>query len=97
MKHPIPKYRFLLAYWSALGFYRGVNSYKYENETYTKRYAKPVRYLYSATLLYGITGSVIYLFPVLLPITIAKEIYRIEVNLRGLNDDKKTRYYNELL
>ena len=97
MKLPIPKYEFLLASWSALGFYRGVHSYKYEIETYTKRYSKPVRYLYSAMLLHGIVGSSLYLFPLLWPITMAKEIYRIEVNLRGLNEDKQTRYYNELL
>ena len=38
-----------------------------------------------------------YLNPFLLPIFIYKELYRLEVNIRGLDEEKKERKYNGLL
>lgn len=37
-----------------------------------------------------------YANPLLFPITASKEIYRLEVNLRNLENEKKTDYYNNL-
>ena len=42
-------------------------------------------------------GSFIYINPILWPIVICKEIYRFEVNIRGMDDVKKGYYYNALL
>jgi hypothetical protein len=37
-----------------------------------------------------------YLNPLFLPIFIYKESYRLEVNVRGLDEEKKTSKYNEV-
>jgi hypothetical protein len=79
--------------WTALGFFRGVNSYNYEckNSSNTKTN------FYTAKFVYGVGGSLIYICPFLLPIAVVKEIYRAEVVLRGLDEHKKSRYYNEVI
>jgi len=38
-----------------------------------------------------------YANPVLLPLTIHKEFYRLEINARNLENEKKSSYYNELI
>jgi hypothetical protein len=86
--------------WGALGFKRGLYSYDYKynkniNKGYNYRITEP--YLYSYKFAYGCFGVVLYLNPCLLFITIPKEIYRFEVNIRNLEDAKLTDYYNELL
>jgi hypothetical protein len=77
--------------WTALGFFRGINSYNYEyrSNTQTK--------LYTVQFVYGVGGSLIYICPFLLPVAAVKEIYRAEVVLRGLTEHKKSRYYNEVI
>ena len=76
--------------WTALGFFRGIHSYNYEcNNNKTK--------LYTVQFVYGIGGSLIYICPFLLPVAVVKEIYRAEIVLRGLENQKTTRYYNEVL
>jgi hypothetical protein len=94
--------------WAALGFYRGVKMYNYNyggkkhlEYEYIKNTNKP--YLYSKTIenggkrfLSGLMGTVFYLNPFFWFIYIPKEIYRLEVNIRGLEDEKKSTYYNEL-
>ena len=77
--------------WTALGFFRGINSYKYEYHSNTKTK------LYTVQFVYGVGGSLIYICPFLLPVVVVKEIYRAEVVLRGLDEHKKSRYYNEVL
>ena len=80
--------------WGLLGFKRGLNKYQYEydNDNY---YKKP--FFYTDKIGFGIMGLLIYIIPSFLPITIYKEIRRLEINLRGLEEEKDTKYYNELL
>ena len=87
--------------WSLLGFYRGQNSYDYDYCKNTKNSIKynieQKSYLYSKRIGNGFFGSVIYSNPFLLIITIPKEIFRLEVNIRNLENEKNTDYYNDLL
>ena len=76
--------------WSSLGFNRGMNDYEY-------RIQKQNEKLYSMKIWYGVFGVMTYLNPILLIFTIPKEIYRLEVNVRNMDDEKKTNFYNSLL
>lgn len=95
--------------WGALGFYRGAHSYEYrriksikqegpvENNTpmtppariYTPR-------IYTHKIFTGMLGVFIYMCPFFFVVTLPKEIYRFEVNVLNIEDEKKTDYYNEL-
>ena len=79
--------------WCGLGFMRGVNSYKYNH----KKHYNTEPYLYLNLFGSGCFGIIIYANPFYLPFSIYKEIYRLEVKLRNLEDEKKTDYYNNLL
>ena len=79
--------------WCGLGFIRGVNSYKYTDN----KYEKNKTFIYTNSIVHGILGIVVYGNPVLLPITIHKELYRLEINTRNLESEKNTSYYNNLL
>jgi hypothetical protein len=79
--------------WCGLGFMRGINSHKYSHN----KYAKNKDYLYTNSICYGVFGIITYANPFLLPITIYKEIYRLEINIRNLEDEKQTDFYNDLL
>jgi hypothetical protein len=85
--------------WPSLGFKRGVDSYNYHysnNRLY--RHSEKMRSpLYLDKLVWGIGGMLWYLNPVGGVFGLFKEVYRIEVNLRGLEDEKKTDYYNEVM
>jgi len=78
--------------WCGLGFIRGINSYKY----YHNKCEKKEDYLYLNSVFYGFCGVLIYANPILIPSSAYKEIYRLEVNLRNLENEKKTDYYNNL-
>jgi hypothetical protein len=78
--------------WCGLGFIRGINSYKYNHEKYDED--KP--YLYLSSIGNGLFGIVMYGNPILLPICIHKELYRLEVNIRNLEDEKKNTFYNDI-
>jgi len=78
--------------WSVLGFKRGLQSYDYN---YTKSIHKEP-YLYISKGQQGLLGIFLYMNPLLFPITLYKEMYRLEVNLRGLEEEKKTDYYNTI-
>ena len=82
--------------WPALGFYRGLKSfdYNYSNDRIYKRSTRP---LYINKAVWGAVGTFCYLIPGLCFIAAYKEVYRLEVNLRGIEDEKKTAYYNEVL
>ena len=85
--------------WPILGFKRGINSYNYNYE-HNKLYShgKPIKNpLYLHKLAWGIVSAIAYINPATGLIGLYKEVYRIEVNLRGLEDEKKTDYYNEVL
>ena len=78
--------------WCGLGFIRGINSYKYNHNKDEKK----ENYLYINSVCYGFFGVSIYCNPFLLPVTVYKEIYRLEVNTRNLENEKNTSYYNNL-
>lgn len=78
----------------SLGFKRGVDSYYYE--TYIKYAKLKEPFFYSKSFLYGTIGSVMYMSPILF-FLVPKEIYRLEVNLRNLEEEKKKDYYNMLI
>jgi hypothetical protein len=74
-----------------LGLKRGYDDYNY----LTKKFNRP--YLYSHCILNSLFGFVFYAFPISNILFITKEIYRLEVNLRNLEDQKQTDYYNQLI
>ena len=76
--------------WGIIGVNRGCNYYEYEHE-YDKK-----SYYYIDKIFYGIAGLLIYINPCFLPITTYKELYRLEINLRGLKEEKKNEYYKIL-
>ena len=81
--------------WPVLGFNRGLNSYNYnyvKNKLY--RHSNP---FYIDKIVWGAVGTLIYLNPITFFFVLYKEVYRLEVNLRGLEDEKNTDYYNEVL
>jgi hypothetical protein len=82
--------------WCGLGFIRGINSYKYNNKYNNNKYEKKEDYLYVNSVCNGFYGVTIYANPVFLPFLLHKEIYRLEVNLRNLKNEKNTKYYNTL-
>jgi len=94
-KYPYSKPIFAIGLCS-LGFYRGVNAYSYRYKKINKYEESPV-YLYTSAYLYGFYGSIIYITPFLWPIILPKEIYRLEINLRGIDSEKGGDYYNELM
>ena len=83
--------------WCGLGFIRGMNSYKYENFKYKKDYELKNNLIYTTQILYGTVGTLFYAIPITFPFFIFKEIYRLEVNLRKIENEKKSRFYNELI
>jgi hypothetical protein len=78
--------------WTVLGVYRGLKEYDYD---YNKSKNKKT-YLYSSRFWYGIVGAFVYINPVFSFITIPREIYRLEVVIRGLEDEKHTDKYNNV-
>ena len=61
---------------SLLGFYRGTKDFDYNN----KQSRNPAPYMYSDAFALGLLGALYYANPILLPFTVSKEIYRLEVN-----------------
>ena len=91
--------RLTICSWSALGFIRGLNSYdyNYSNNKLYKHHEKAKQPFYFDKLVWGFAATFAYINPGILPFVLYKEIYRLEVNLRGLEDEKKTDYYNEVI
>jgi hypothetical protein len=79
--------------WWGVGFYRGVNYYKYKHNKYESK--EP--YFYISSIGYGFYGLGLYSNPILIPFTIYKELYRLEINIRNLEDEKNSDFYNEIL
>jgi hypothetical protein len=77
--------------WIGLGFYRGIKAYNY---SYNK-YNKDESYMYIYSMGHGCRGSFYYVL--FFPIMIHKEFYRLEVNMRNIEKEKESRYYNELI
>ncbi len=88
----------LVTGWSILGFRRGMLQYDYRyNKNNKDSYGKKETYLYSTKLLTGLLGTFIYINPIFFFTIALKEIYRLEVNIRKLENEKNTNYYYELL
>lgn len=90
--------------WGALGFYRGAHSYEYRRIKSIKQgghvekitpMTPPAR-IYTHKIFTGMLGVFIYMCPFFFVVTLPKEIYRFEVNVLNIEDEKKTDYYNEL-
>ena len=79
--------------WILLGFYRGQHSYDYR---YSKDYYRYESYLYSQRIIPGFFGMTLYACPVFIFITIPKELFRLEVNIRNLEYEKNEDNYNKL-
>jgi hypothetical protein len=77
--------------WCGLGFIRGIKDYTYNHNKYKKDY------LYINLISNGFFGIIMYANPAFLPVSVYKEMYRLEVNLRNLQDEKNTSYYNNLI
>ena len=75
---------------SLLGFTRGTYSYNYSCNKSKKQY------FYFQKGCWGIFTAFAYLNPCTLIYLLYKELYRVEVNLRGLEYEKKSDYYNEV-
>ncbi len=75
--------------WCGLGFFRGTNYYKYKKK-------EKENYLYINSAIHGFFGAFIYANPCFLPITVYKEIYRLEINLRNLENEKNKDFYDLL-
>lgn len=98
------KHLFYASYaaFSGLGGYRGAKSY---NHTYEKRVKNaiqktpphvPPQYYYIECVLYGTLGFVYYAVPIINIVMLVKELYRLEVNIRGLEKDKNSDDYYDL-
>lgn len=81
--------------WGSLGFYRGLNEYDYKYEQ-NKKMGRRELYLYSGKITGGLFGCLFYLNPFLAIFMVSKEMYRLEVNLRGMEPEKQSAKYNEI-
>ena len=81
-----------------LGFIRGLQSYKYNHNKDNKRnkHENPEPIIYINSICYGFFGICIYANPMFFPVTLYKEIYRLEVNIRKLENEKTTDFYNNV-
>lgn len=86
----------MYASWCGLGFIRGVKRYNYNYNHKHNINGKNEPYLYSDSLIGGMSGIIYYANPLLLPFTIHKELYRLEIDIRNLETNKNSKYYNEL-
>lgn len=90
--------------WAALGFYRGIQEEEFdfneEKEHYEKyehvylhfnAFRKHPQKIFVNYFNTGMIGMSLYINPFTFYIPLMKEIYRIEVNLRGL--EKNDKYY----
>ena len=86
--------------WAAVGFYRGIKKYDYDYKKECIQYEKnkncnkSPQYFYSTCMSVGVCGFLLYVNPFLFPIILGKEIYRLEVNIRGLDEEKDKNYYD---
>ena len=88
----------LVTGWSILGFRRGMQQYDYKyNKNNKDSYGRKETYLYSSKILTGLLGISIYINPLFFLHTTLKEIYRLEVNIRKLENEKDTNYYHDLI
>jgi len=96
-----------LVLWGGLGYYRGVNSYNHnysknltswinKNSTRYNLIEKRPEQFYIGKMGLGIAGTCLYVIPFTGIFMAAKELWRLEVNLRGLKEEKDTDSYQFL-
>lgn len=91
--------------WTCLGFRRGYLQYKYTHEQSMKKYEenrpyaiKPEQFYYTNALLASFFGgAIVYINPFFIPWTVIREIKRLEINLRGLEEEKSSPDYYRVL
>ena len=91
------KYPIVTCYtsWCGLGFIRGIKSYNY-NYTY-KENKENKKYIYLDSMYNGFFGILMYANIALFPYLIYKELYRLEVNIRNLENEKKSKLYIDII
>ena len=100
MYRKIPK--ILYGSWGLLGFYRGIQLYDFRHEEDMKKYLQnPKRYdkpcdFYSHKLGVGMFATIVYIFPFVCVFPAIKELKRLEINLRSLEEEKKKSEYYDL-
>ena len=98
------KHMFYAGYaeFSGLGGYRGAKSYNHKYEKEVKNAIQktppcaPPQYYYIECVLYGALGFMYYAVPGTNLWMMVKELYRLEVNIRGLEKDKNSDSYYDL-
>ena len=104
--HKYHKYLFVatMGGLGSLGFVRGTHHYDYCHDKelyqyycYEERKNKNLPYLYSTRFIYGLFGTLCYVTPFMYCFILPKEVFRLEVNLRGIDSVKTEKYYNLLL
>lgn len=82
--------------YGCLGFYRGLQKDDYEYQEKVKKkgpdYMQNHPRMYLKAGLYGIIGLCLYIAPIMMLFTFQKELYRLEIDSRGLK--RKPDYYN---
>lgn len=76
-----------------LGVYRGIQKYNYNMRK--NKYLPP--YLYTSAFTHGIGNGLVYMAFPLWVFILPKEIYRLEVSLRGLKEEKEKGEYYEII
>jgi hypothetical protein len=95
-------FKLIIPPWLALGFYRGSRSYDYDYKKQfiqyekNKKYNEKPQYFYSICIGIGLFGSFLYINPFLFPIILGKEIHRLEINIRGLDEEKEKKDYYDI-
>lgn len=80
----------LLAYSVPIGIYRGIihsNDYTIDQKLYTEKVT---------TYVINITGSIAF-NTFVFPLSLYRNAKRLEVNLRGLEDEKKKIWYRDII
>jgi len=90
--------------WGLLGFKRGMHDYDYDYDCKCKKkkdnkyYYDNGPYLYSIRIALGLGGVILYMNPLTaILFVIPREIFRLEVNLRNIEDEKNGDYYNKIM
>jgi hypothetical protein len=85
--------------WGLLGFYRGTQYYNFWHEEDMKKYLKEPKihekpqYLYLHKVGFGGLAAGAYIFPLFCIFPVIQELKRLEINLRGLEEEKKKPEY----
>jgi hypothetical protein len=94
----------LVGSWGLLGFYRGTQYYNFCHEEDIKRYLKEPNiykekpqdfYIYKVSC--GGLAAGAYLLPLFCIFPAIKELKRLEINLRGLEEEKKKPEYYSII